>query len=579
MSQSKMALKPYLEAINDHCNQLSKDELKDIIIHLAKEMAVGERTAFLSKIFAISPIKPKVPDKINETDIRKKLFHEIDALKEEIQERVRSIEDGTYWDMRDYDDYYDYNEEPDYISEDQVDELKDLFNTTDDYFFDDHLILARDLYEQLFQLMDEFDRFDYYEYGYSLSSDTFCIKEYRARFCRCVYDTSDKSNRVKNMIDAMDIHAGLNPAMLNLTDEPYPMLQDIIDARPETMEDWDDFLNQFSAALQKHKTNRSEMLMIEISFLQNGITGITKLARQWKTKQPRGYLFWIQTLIDNEDWKAASDSCLEALNIFSNTSFREQAAEHLIQCAKKLDNKDLILTAKREKFISSPDKDNLLSLVYEASAQNVRDKELSNLMISYQQSRKNFSNGALYIQFLLMAGNLKAAFELVKTEKTIAWHSDKAGIVFVSILYVISEESDSAKTIHQLFKYYAGTVTASSSFLVDEDTETTSMFKEILIGLSQYVLISADKAVFWKWAYEIGCGQIDEIVSHKYRNAYGRAAQILGALSECLILTDQQINAQSLVDIYYKEKYRRYSAFRKEVKAVFNHGVLKSIGL
>jgi hypothetical protein len=32
----------------------------------------------------------------------------------------------------------------------------------------------------------------------------------------------------------------------------------------------------------------------------------------------------------------------------------------------KLDNKDLILTAKREKFISSPDKDNLLSLVYEA---------------------------------------------------------------------------------------------------------------------------------------------------------------------------------------------------------------------
>jgi len=68
-------------------------------------------------------------------------------------------------------------------------------------------------------------------------------------------------------------------------------------------------------------------------------------------------------------------------------------------------------------------------------------------------------------------------------KKTIEWHSDKVGIVFVSILYVNCEKSDSAKTIHQLFKYYAGTVTASSSFLVDEDTETTSMFKEILIGL------------------------------------------------------------------------------------------------
>jgi hypothetical protein len=100
---------------------------------LQKKWLFGERTTFLSKLYSISPVKPRVPDEIDETDIRKKLFHEIDALKEEIQERVRSIEDGTYWDMRDY-DYYEYNEEPDYISEDQVDELKDLFNTTEDYF-------------------------------------------------------------------------------------------------------------------------------------------------------------------------------------------------------------------------------------------------------------------------------------------------------------------------------------------------------------------------------------------------------------------------------------------------------------
>ncbi len=30
MSQSKMALKPYLEAIEDHCDQLSKDDLKNM---------------------------------------------------------------------------------------------------------------------------------------------------------------------------------------------------------------------------------------------------------------------------------------------------------------------------------------------------------------------------------------------------------------------------------------------------------------------------------------------------------------------------------------------------------------------
>ncbi|MBF0451143.1 MAG: hypothetical protein HQK75_10600 [Candidatus Magnetomorum sp.] len=580
MSQSKMALKPYLEAIDDHCDQLSKDDLKNMIINIAKEVAVGERKIFLSKLYSFCAAKQAVPDEadeIDETNIRKALFNQIDALKEEIQERVSSIEDGSYWDMRDYDDYYDYNEEPDYISEDQIDELKALFNTADDYFFNDHLILTRDLYEKLFQLIDEFDGFDSYEYGYPLSSDTFFIKEYRARYCRCVYETSHKPNRVQDMINAMNIHAALNPKILDLKNEQYPMFQDIIDARPGTMEEWDNFLNQFCSELKKHKTNRSEMLLIEISFIQNGMTGIAKLARQWKTKQPRGYLFWIQRLIEEEDWKVASDICMEALNIFPNTSFREQAAEHLIQCAKKLDCKDVILTAKREKFISSPDKENLLNLAHEAFEQHVRNEEMSNLMNRYQKSRKNFSNDSLYIKFLLMAGNLKAAFELIKTEKTIEWHSDKAGIVFVSILYVICEKPDSVKIIHQLFKYYANTVRASSSFHIDEDKEATSMYKEIRIGLGQYALKSADKTVFWEWAYEIGCGQIDSIVSNKERNAYGRAAQMLGALSECLILTDQKDKAQHLVNTYYKEKYRRFSAFRREVKAVFNHDILKSI--
>jgi len=580
MSQSKMALKPYLEAIDDHCYQLSKDDLKNMIIHLAKEIPVGERRTFLSNFYSICPVKQTVPDEIDETDIRKSIFDEIEALREEIQERVSSIENGSYWEIDDYDDDYSaYDQEPDYISEDQIDELKDLFNITEGFFLDDHLTLVRDLYKKLFQLMDTFDEFDPYEYGSPIDSKTFDMKEHRARYCRSVYETSDKSSRVQNMIDAMDICAALNSEILDLNDEKYPMLQDVMDARPGTMPDWDDFLNQFCSELQKHKTNRSEMLLLEISFFQNGFKGIEKLARQWKAKQPRGYLFWIQRLIEEEDWKAASDICLEVLNIFSNTSFREQAAEHLMQCANKLNQKDLILTAKREKFISSPEKENLLSLVHEAFEQNVRDEELSSLMKQYQKSRNNFSNESLYIKFLLMAGNLKAAFALVKTERNIGWSSDKVGIVFVSILYLVCKKSESAISIHKLLDYYAGTGNAFSSFQIEEDKETTSIYKEIRIGLSQYVLNSTDQTVFWEWAYDVGCGEVDRIVSNKDRRAYNRAAQILGALSECLILTDQQDKAQHLLNIYYKEKYRRFSAFRKEVKAVFNHGVLKAIGL
>ncbi|BBO89780.1 hypothetical protein [Desulfosarcina ovata] len=60
MTTNKMALKPYLEAIEKHCEPFSKAELVSILIHLAKEMPVGERTTFLDKLIACSPANDSI---------------------------------------------------------------------------------------------------------------------------------------------------------------------------------------------------------------------------------------------------------------------------------------------------------------------------------------------------------------------------------------------------------------------------------------------------------------------------------------------------------------------------------------
>jgi hypothetical protein len=70
------------------------------------------------------------------------------------------------------------------------------------------------------------------------------------------------------------------------------------------------------------------------------------------------------------------------------------------------------------------------------------------------------------------------------------------------------------------------------------------------------------------WVEKIGKGRIDHIVSNKHRRAYERAAQVLGSLAEIYAATGQKSKADKILHTYYNEKYSRFSAFRREVKAV-----------
>ncbi|MFC1849594.1 hypothetical protein ACFL27_05235 [candidate division CSSED10-310 bacterium] len=561
MLKNKLALRPYLEAIEKYCNQLSKNEMTETIINLAKEIPVGEREGFLNILHSFSPTKKAIPD---EENVRDKIFDQIEGLKEDMQERIDSIEDGTYWDTVDYEDGY-YDDDPDYISEDQVDDLLSLFETAERYFIDDRLELARDIYKQLFNFFHEFSEL---KYCMPSSTDTFDVKESRARYCRCVYETSDKKDLVDNMIEAMDLNASISDRTLILEKEYYPMLQDVMDAKTGNLKDWDDFLEKWNAVLKIQKSNRADTLQLEVALLLKGIDGVAELARKWGQNQPRGYIFWIQNLLTVGDWIASSEVCLEALNILPYNAFREQAARYLIQAGNNVEEKALILTGKREKFKSSPDETNLLDLAVEADSQNVRKNELSTLLDEYKKLIVSpLREDTLYTKFLLMTGEVKTAFDDAKKAKSVGWSYGKAGLVFGSVLYLVCGKSDEAKTIKNLLKSYANARSGYSWGTIQDVSST--MYDEILKGLIQYKISSADQGTFLSWAHKIGAERIDHIVSNKHRKAYGRAAAVLGALSECYILLGQKSNAQNLLNEFYFDKYKRYPAFRREVKSIF----------
>ena len=118
MKKSKIALKPYLDEIAGHCSTLSNQELRDILLCLAKDIPTSGRVNFLEKIESYLP--GRRPGVMPDTDAVEQILDNIEALKDSIEGRIRSIEDGSYWDDPDVwgDDGYD-EEGPDSISEDQ----------------------------------------------------------------------------------------------------------------------------------------------------------------------------------------------------------------------------------------------------------------------------------------------------------------------------------------------------------------------------------------------------------------------------------------------------------------------------
>ncbi|MFP4348046.1 MAG: hypothetical protein ACLFQY_07175 [Desulfococcaceae bacterium] len=572
MAYDKMALKPYLEAIEALCNESSKEELTEVILAFAKEVPVGDRAGFLFRLRTFFPSEKNKPDAGKWKISKNSIFDRIEALKEDMEERAESIEDGSFWDSGyNYDDDEYCDDEPDFASEEQIDELIDLFAAVEDFFLNNDSTIARDVYRRLFDLLDQFDDLHYLMSG---NQNGFDLKEAKARYCRCVYETSDKDNRVREMIEAMDVGASIALHTLILDKESFPMLQDVIDAKPEDLADWEEFLSDWAGALKEETSNRAAILRLEASSLLEGADGPAKLAREWGKTQPRGYVFWIQDLAKREDWKGLSEACQEALKTLHSGPFREQAAGYLVKAAENLSDPDLILKGKREQFFSVPEELNLLALIEEAERQELRETELENIHKVYANPKKGtpLMEGPLYTKFLLMAGEVKAAFQDAQKEDSVGWSSGKAGLVFGSTLYIVCGKSDSATTIQDLLKSYASRKVGFYSNT--ESIGKTSFYSEILKGLHRAEVSSADTRDFQDWADKIGRGRIDHIVSNKYRNAYSRAASTLGALAECLILSDRMGEAQRLVKEFYSEKYNRFPAFRREVKAVFQQSEL-----
>ncbi len=563
MNQNRIALKPYLEKIREFCLPLSKEELAGVVVGLAKDVSTSERVGFLEKIESVLP--GCGPSEIPETPRVEEVLNEIQALRESMEERAESIEDGSYWDDPDIWEESGYDDEdPDYVSDEQMEDIAAFFAEAESFFMDGWLEDARQVYASLFDLVDYIERVSYWS-----SPEGLDIREVRAIYSRCVFETVETSGRLSAFVASMAVNASISYAERTLYDEKFPLLQDVMDAREGTMAGLEAFLSDWKALLSRDETApRPAFLLLEAVHLTDGIDGVSRLARQWKNRQPRGYLYWLELL--KKDNKPAEIIRIgrEALDALKNRTFRERVAEFLIDAANEQKDGDLLLFGKRERFRSIGSDRNLLDLVAEATRQNLRDEEIAAILKFFEKGGTADENGILYTKVLLMAGKLEDAVSEAKNERGLGWSYGKAGVVFGAVLWSLCGNSGKTPTIDKLLRDYANKIEAYSGRISIENGKTPTFFEEITKGLQQCKDVHRQAAECLSWAEKIGNSRIDGIVSNKHRGAYNRAAQILGALAETYIAMGNEKKALQVLNHYYNEKYNRFSAFRREVKSV-----------
>lgn len=563
---SKIALKQFLESVEATCARFSKEELTQLILSFAHDISIAERIDFLKKIQNHAKGEESEPGE-GENHLEEVICN-IQDLREEIDERIQSINDGSFFE--EYDEWSSYYEDgPDLVSEEQIDSLEQFFTEAKFAFFDNALEDAEAIYSELFQLIDEFEEVEDY-----CGDDTIDFREERARYCRTIYEIEKPENRVEKVLKAIKPESGTSMFRLDFEEERMPFLEDVKNTLMEEPEGWKEFLPAWRDALGQLSSERSRILLLEAQKWLEGVEGVRQLAMKWKEEEPRGYLFLIQQLIKAGEWKEAFDVGREALEKLPPSFLRKQVSEYVIQVSEKMDDDTGKLIGKREQFFSSPRESELLCLIEEAGKQSRRDEELKEVL-HFFQNRQTGDFRFLYIKSLLMAGDFHKAFHLGRDIKAYGWSYNESGIIVGVSMMALTSSSEQGGTINKLVKYYIDHQDPFGLYgTIEADEPEITIHAELLHGMRTVKLNDMERKSTLEWVIRISRERVDYIVSGKFRKSYSKAALVLGALAETLILLEKKEEAEALIQEYCQGKFSRYSAFRREVQDVFEEAPL-----
>jgi|GEM_PF-5118865 len=557
----------YQKKVEKACEGKSRQNLIQLILQLIEEVPGSKKNSVLQWVLNSAP--PPAPQKILPS--LPSLLTELSQFKKIVCDRVHALEKGSYFDL--YDDWVPYyDEEPDLVSEEQLEKVEFFFREADRFFFAGYLQQAGDVYGQLFTLLASLVDVEGFYFGDSIS-----LRQERARYCRCLYERCAIEDRANELLKVMLPLAPLQQFQFDLKEETEPFLSDVYESLPNKPNGWQEFLPQWKEILSPPVSERSSLLLMEVTYCLEGSAGVAALARSWKQKEPRGYLYWVQMLRQEKDWAMILEATQEAFQLLSPSPIRKQLSHYFLQAADKLGVDQEKLVGRREHFFSSGSERDLLLLLEEANKRKKRSFELKQVMAFYHKSVPGLNFGT-HIKILLMAGHYQKAFHLGKKHFSDGYPVRESGLLLCSTLLLLVELNAEAKTTFRCFHYFAQQSMGSSNRELPNTRLDFS--QELITGLKLSKLTELEKEQVFKWAQKTGKQWIEDTLERKQRDTYSQAAEVLIALMEIFVLLGCTPEATQLLEDYFTHQFKRYNAFQREVhKSLQASPLLQQLGI
>jgi len=593
MPRPLIALKPYLDQIRQACEKCSHDDLVVAILKLAAAQPPGGREAFLIQIRTIL-CKDRISTR--PADESAELLAEINALVEQISQRMDAINDGSIYEEPD--DWEDEYEERDYCWDDDPPPMTDaqrqdaemLFARVDGLFLDSQFATAAKAYGKLLKLFE----MDY------VPDLALPVEEARARYYRSLLESTPARKRARVLRDAM---LGENQPSGWRRIREAPRLRGILDSAGGTMTSWDAFLPEWKKAIARETGEYAVWLKTEAIDMTEGLGGLEQFALEQSDKEPLGFMAWIEAAQREGQWSEARRACIEALACVCHRSagrhiqddpglYRVEFAEALLQVGRQLNDPETILRACQEIFNEIPTDANFGRLLQQADVLGRREETLA---WTCEQLDKSGGAAALRMKAELLRGHWAAVIGLAQRHKPspLGWSSTDSpeGLYVAAVLAglcgeAIAEAPAAGALLHRyadaqshhwrfeemmddwdeeaedLAEAHAGIKTIPQH----DDKLPDKFFSEaILAAIAHSPLPSGDWKRYFDKVKTRGEARIKAILDGHKRGAYDRAAELLMALVQTQSLRGERAQADRMLEEYTKVRYNRFVAFKKEL--------------
>jgi len=591
-----LRLAPFLESLRVLLDGLSSEELARRLVSHARTLEPRDREGFL-EIFtapAVAGVGPVGPDRAAEGGTAvpggraaaadEVLLADIDALTEEA--RAGAFFEGWGWD----DEIHDQRAWGD---ESWAPRMDSLFDRAGLALLAGDLELAAEAYRRLFRAFEIEEEEPVFP-GASdphdlLESD---LTEAQARFARAIYETAPAGGRPSALLAEVR-------RTDHLIDWKVGLLRAMEDAREGSLPDFDGFLAGWIEALEgsEEETERPfgweasrRRLLREAVRRRGGATGLAGLAR--RSGDPEAFLEWSEVAAREGDLAQAVEALGEGLDGVSKPHPRAGLADRLATVAGATAQWELALSSRRLAWRLEPTRRRLRDLAQVALDLFGADEDLERLMRAELRALQegDYRAGSDCAGLLeVLAGELDVAERRLAAAPSVGWssHDHPGGAVFPVLLVAGAglHQPPEGTILAELWSHLDGSRREWWDSMKDQEERealaaigVASVAPPDLSDLVSALLLrrmpgDGQKRAFLETCRSVALGRARHIVSHKFRNAYDRAASAAAACAEGFALAGWPDEGRLLVE-GLRQEFPRHSAFKRSLEA---HEVRSSV--